>query len=240
MRTSPPDYMICTHPRSGSTYLCELLASTGKLGRPHDYFSDLHMRDRYGDADDPAHLSDQYRYYLTHGATPNGIIGTKMFWFDFARLEQAGMAHRFNTYRFVMLERADKVAQAISSSRALRSGKLTAHAALSDEHVAYDYHDIKARLTNVLRADDVWRQFAATNRLAPLRLVYEELAADPQATVDRFARHIGLDEPVPIDPARIAVRVQRDSRSAEWRERFLAEATADPELARVVASIPAD
>ena len=32
-------YAICTTIRSGSTWLSELLASTGQLGRPAEYFS---------------------------------------------------------------------------------------------------------------------------------------------------------------------------------------------------------
>ena len=31
MSETPPRYLVCTHPRSGSTYLCQLLESTGKL-----------------------------------------------------------------------------------------------------------------------------------------------------------------------------------------------------------------
>ena len=31
-------YLICTTPRSGSTFLSEALASTGVAGRPEEYF----------------------------------------------------------------------------------------------------------------------------------------------------------------------------------------------------------
>jgi trehalose 2-sulfotransferase len=34
-------YLICTTPRSGSTFLCEALASTGVAGRPEEYFQQL-------------------------------------------------------------------------------------------------------------------------------------------------------------------------------------------------------
>ncbi|MGP8122502.1 MAG: Stf0 family sulfotransferase [Xanthobacteraceae bacterium] len=43
-------YAICTMPRSGSNFLCQLLASSGCLGRPLEYFngpeSPVHRRSR--------------------------------------------------------------------------------------------------------------------------------------------------------------------------------------------------
>lgn len=236
MSKTPPRYLICTHPRSGSTYLCQLLESTGKLGRPRDYFNAGPVGS-IPDPETPQDPAEQYRHYLATAATDNGVLGAKMFWFDFARLAKAGLAQHVREHRIVILERADKLAQAISSSRALRSGKMWASAAASDEHVEYDYAHIRVRLAGVLRADAVWRQFAAENGEPALRLVYEDVVDDPQAAVDRIARHIGIAQPVPIDRDHVEVRVQRDARSAEWHARFLAEAReSDPELLRALAS----
>jgi LPS sulfotransferase NodH len=231
MSETSPGYMVCTHPRSGSTYLCQLLESTGKLGRPADYFNDRHMSARFSDPANPAHLPEQYDYYFAQSASGNGIRGTKMFWFDLARLGEGGVARRFGKYHHIILERRDKVAQAVSSSRALRSGKLYAHLPVSDDDVDYDYVHIRACLAGVLRADECWHTILTNNRITPLKLDYETVVEAPQAAVDRIARFIGLDEPVPIDPARVTLRVQRDGRSTEWYRRFIDDAQkSDPEL----------
>jgi trehalose 2-sulfotransferase len=41
MTTPSASYLICTTPRSGSTFLCEALAGTGVAGRPEEYFQQL-------------------------------------------------------------------------------------------------------------------------------------------------------------------------------------------------------
>lgn len=227
---SPPGYLVCTHPRSGSSYFCELLESTGVLGNPKEYFNAANMR-ALTDPAYPTAPAEQFAYFTAHAATSNGISAGKVFWFNFAQIAQAGLAGHFRDYRFVVLERADKVAQAISASRGLRSGKLTAASRKSDDHVAYDYEDIKRRLVGVLKAEALWWRFFAANRIDPLHCLYEALMDDPQATVDRIAASVGVPMPASIDPARVSARVQRDTRSAQWRERFLDEARRnDPEL----------
>jgi LPS sulfotransferase NodH len=71
-------YTICTTPRTGSNFLCELLSSTGVLGRPREYFNGAGRRLH----DDPTYPDDpagQFRRILTMGATPNGVYGLKVF-----------------------------------------------------------------------------------------------------------------------------------------------------------------
>ena len=50
-------YAICTAPRSGSNFLCQLLAGTGLLGRPLEYFNGPGRR--Y--FDDPSYPDDPAR-----------------------------------------------------------------------------------------------------------------------------------------------------------------------------------
>jgi LPS sulfotransferase NodH len=226
-----PGYLVCTHPRAGSTYFCQLLASTGKLGTPAEYFNEGYMLRRFADPGNLAHLPGQFAYFLDHAATANGVRGCKMFWFDLQRLARANLLHRFRGYRFVLLERGDKLAHAISVSRALQSGKLRADMTQSDEHARYDYSHIRLRLVRLLDAEDRWRGSLAEVAADAVHCLYEDLMDDPQRAVDHVAEAVGLGEPAPIDPAQVSVRVQRDARSSEWYARFAAEAQAnDPEL----------
>lgn len=228
---TPPGHLICTHPRSGSTYFCQLLSSTGKLGNPAEYFNEGYMLRRFPDPGNLAHLPDQFRYFLAHSATDNGVRGCKLFWFDVHRLVRAKLLHRLRGYRFVVLERRDKVAQAISTSRALQTGKVRADIAVSEAHARYDYGHIRQRLERLLHAESEWRGFIGAVGGAPVHCVYEDLVGNPQEAVDRFAQTVELGEPAPIDQTRVTVRVQRDTRSSEWYLRFVAEAkTRDPEL----------
>ena len=76
---SPPSrgYAICGTARSGSTYFCELLSSTGRLGVPTEYFS--HSAMLWRDRNYPADPRLQFEAVKSKGATPNGIYGVKIF-----------------------------------------------------------------------------------------------------------------------------------------------------------------
>ena len=115
----PPDhaYIICSTQRSGSTYLCHLLAGTGVAGNPQEYFearaetgmpphpgyflaglprTGAGIRDdlRPTDAPDYSDLRtvDGWPAHLERtfetGTTPNGVFGTKLMWNQLPDLEQ--------------------------------------------------------------------------------------------------------------------------------------------------------
>jgi LPS sulfotransferase NodH len=238
-RSSVPGYLVCTHPRAGSTYFCQLLESTRQLGKPLEYFNEGYMRRRFTDANNPAHLPNQLRHYMDSAATENGIRSAKVFWFDLQRLARAKLLHHFRRYRFVLLERKDKVAQAISISRALRSGKLRADMAVPDVEVQYDFPDIKKRLMRLIRAERQWFNFFEKTGIDPLRCNYEALMVDPQLTIDQVAETMELDGPVPIDPELVSVTIQRDTKSTQWYRRFVTQANeVDPGLLSGISHLP--
>ena len=109
MITPSATYVVCSTQRSGSTYLCELLASTGVAGIPQEYFearaetgmpphpgyflaglprTGAGIRDdlRPTDAPDYSDLRtvDGWAAHLERtfglGTTPNGVFGAKLMW----------------------------------------------------------------------------------------------------------------------------------------------------------------
>jgi LPS sulfotransferase NodH len=215
-------YLICSSPRSGSTYLAELLASTGMLGVPREYFNAL---DRWGRPDkgrpeDPHALLDRV---LTKGATPNGIYGLKSHADHFAAVAAVIDPMRMlPNLKLVRIRRQDILAQAISWMRAQQTGQFRA-----DSHPKYapryDAPAIRRLIALLAEQAAAWDRILAASGCVPLEIEYERLVEDPQREVDRVARLMGVPSPVPIDPARVKLTVQRDELSAAWRHRFLAE-----------------
>jgi LPS sulfotransferase NodH len=214
-------YMICATSRTGSTYLCQLLASTRLLGNPREYFNGGGQRRR----NDPAYPDDrraQLDMIRTRGATGNGIYAVKVLGPQLPREGDVDPLRDLPNLSLVRIRRADVLGQAISLARARQTGQFIA----TDQPrgaPAYDAGAIRHGLRSIERQEAIWDAALAQLGVQPLPITYEDIVADPQAVVDRIAAHLGLAMPVKIDQAVVTHTMQRDGQSAEWRARFLAE-----------------
>jgi LPS sulfotransferase NodH len=211
-------YAICTTPRAGSNYLGQILQSTGILGRPLEYLNGPARRKLgwQGYPDDPA---AQLEIVLTEGATDNGCYAIKLFP---SQADGApGWAQALPKLRFVHLRRRDVLGQAISWARAEQTGRYRSTSKSSAEPV-YDPDRIQARLADIVREEARWSLFFARRTRRPVRLIYEEVMADPQKAADAVAKAVGI-EPAPCDLSGLDLEIQRDELNEEWRARFLAE-----------------
>lgn len=243
-------YIICGTPRSGSTMLCEMLAATGVAGRPNSYFrqqSFEHWADRWGvphpDGVDNAAFDRAFlAAMLREGSNGTGIFGIRIMWVSIAeasrRLDRLNGAPGDVTERFkeafglplyIHLSREDKVAQAISRLRAEQSGLWhVASDGSTYEGVAipaptrYDGARIKA-LYDELHGDEAgWEAFFATHGIAPLRLTYNTMTANPQGALAGILAALGRD---PEIARTVSVRTSKmgDGTSREWADRFRRE-----------------
>ena len=215
-------YAICTEPRSGSIYLCQLLASTGVLGIPTEYFNVDTLRAR-GHPDYPADPESQLAQIPRLGATPNGVYGVKLFSNHFDHARETRWAERLPRLSFVYLTRLDLLGQAISHVRAAQTQQWVAQRAALREPV-YDFEAINAELLRLARAQARWTYFLARNDMPVVHVIYEHLVQNPQLFVDAIARLVGVAEPATIDASQVRVQVQRDAINDEWRVRFVSQA----------------
>jgi LPS sulfotransferase NodH len=215
-------YVVCATPRSGSTYFCELLASTGQLGKPEEYFNTVGRR-KYTDPNYPQNPFVQMEIVRSRGATPNGIYGVKMMPLHFRRARNRGDLFReLPNLKFLRLRRGDLLGQAISMWRAQQTGQFVASQRLRKTPV-YNLQKIRTCLGDVLAMEASWDAVMLELGLQPLAFDYEDVVRDPQAAVDQVAALMGLAALPPVNPALIRVTVQRDHESDAWRRRFLAE-----------------
>lgn len=217
-------YAICAEQRTGSSYLCQVLASTGVLGRPLEYFNGPGMATFQPGY--PQNAEDQLREVVRQGATDNGVYGVKLFSANFDEVARSGWTRRLPSLRFIWLTRRDLLGQAISVTRLAQTNQYSADAKAVGE-AFYDPRHIAREIHMLAWGQARWAAFFARCGIAPLRLEYEDIADHPQETADKVARLVGLDGKAEVDPGQVYTRVQRDSVSEEWRARFLAEAN-DP------------
>ena len=214
--------MICASSRTGSSYLCQLLASTHVLGNPFEYFNTRGRRKRTHPGY-PADRRLQIAIIRTEGATRNGVYGVKVTSPQLASLDGAVDPFRaLPNLSFVRIRREDLLGQAISLARARQSQQFTAFDRKRAEPV-YSTDFIRRCLRSVREEESIWDAVLARLRIQPLTVTYEEVLQDPRHVLDRIASLMGLVPPVAINPNRITLTIQRDDRSIEWRRRFLSE-----------------
>lgn len=209
-------YVICAEPRSGTTFLCQLLRSTGQLGDPREYV--LHPGMVWALEAGTTGIDE----LLAQASTPNGIYGIKLFSHQFDVAGKSRLIDRLPAPVFVHVERRDLLGQAISQVKATQTRRFRA-ASPEVRPPVYDRRAVARALRAILRDQARWREYFAINAIEPLVLVYEDIVREPRATVEAVARLVGLDGPVAFDPVQLPGR-QADASSAEWRQRFLDEA----------------
>lgn len=247
-------YVICTSPRSGSTLLCKLLADTGVAGNPDSYFHrpsiaawldhfDLTPDDTVPERDV---LRSVFRAAIAKGTLDTGIFGLRLQRgsFDFFTRELAVLhpgfssdAERFEAAfgrtLFIHLSRRNKVQQAISNVKAQQTGLW--HAAPDGTELerlsppqepVYDAAAIRSKFAEVTALDRDWQRWFAAEGIGPLRVNYEELAADPFQTLCQVLEALGLDRKAAIG-VKPGVAKLADETSKAWESRFRSETDID-------------
>ena len=214
--------VLCTEERTGSHYLCALMASTGVMGKPYEYFNEIRMRKHYPDYPDDPKTQLSWAYRL--GTTKNGIFAVKLHTWMMARVLPAfDPRSEFPAPIFVQLIRRDLIGQAISLVRAEQSSQFdsTDHALAEP---VYDGPLIDHHVRELAVREARWRTYFVRHQIEPLRLVYEELEHRPRKTVHRVARFAGITSLRIIGRKRwLIFERQRDGLNAEWRARYLSE-----------------
>ncbi len=218
----PMSYLIATTPRCGSHHLGHLLTATGMLGSPLEYFSKGRLRD-WREKLAASDTVDLFRQLFRRRTSPSGWFGVKAHWPQFQQImadeEVCGL---FNFRRYLHIERRDRLAQAISWVIAQQSSAWISFHTPNDEP-RYDFDAIRNAL-NVIDAHSAdWKQFFATHGIEPLSIIYEDLVATPDATVESVLAHCGLTR----DPT-LARHTEQPTRQAShrneiWAQRYRAD-----------------
>lgn len=221
--SGPPrrSILVCTHPRSGSTLLGELMRLAGGLGCPLEY---LHrgFRPRLAErwlARDLGGYVDALHRHRTEG---NGVLSIKLFWQDIEEVAHERAPGRFppsgptspeatteQDYRdlwslltdllphpeFVHLERLDRVRQAVSAIVASQTGLWRSIEGVGRQQAVaapqYDYDRIAGMIAFADASHAHWRRFFAVNGVTPYGATYEDLSRDPEGTAGRLCAAFG-------------------------------------------------
>lgn len=243
----PLSYLLCGTPRTGSTLLCDLLASTGVAGRPESYFRE---------PDEPAWAQRfglalagdgifEHRSYLhavrRAGSTPDGVFAARVMWGSMPRiLEKLGtglgarsdldlLTDAFGGLRLVHVTRADVVGQAVSWARAEQTGYWQ-EGDRTSVHPRIDVDHADRLVRTITEHNAAWSRWFQRQGVEPYVVTYEDLVADPGHTVQVLLDSLGVELPSTWRP-RSARRRQADELNAGWVD-LLAQQQARPPTRR--------
>ncbi|WP_161633515.1 Stf0 family sulfotransferase [Mesorhizobium erdmanii] len=244
-------YIICGTPRTGSTLLCKLLASTGTSGDPHSFYRrqdlsewaeewQLPDRDTMGELEfDTAYLDAA----ITAGKGETGVFGLRLMRENLDELsaildrifpglasDAARFASAFGRILYIHLSRENKLAQAVSLIKAQQTGLWhVAPDGTEIERVAprqepqYDFERIKGELAELEAYDAAWNIWFEAQGLTPLRIGYERLSANPAAALLGICKALGVRSPNAED-IRPGVAKLADETSLDWMRRYRLDA----------------
>lgn len=143
---------------------------------------------------------------------------------DVARIKAA-----FGPTLFIHLSRRNKLNQAISLSKATQTGlwhiapdgtELERQTPPQDP--VYDADEIERNLVKLTTMDAAWKLWFSRENIAPLRIAYDELSADPTSVLASVLDRLGLDNKME-SKFKLPVAKLADATSQNWAERFQAE-----------------
>jgi LPS sulfotransferase NodH len=143
-------------------------------------------------------------------ATDNGVLAIKIHWHQLERVLPSLRAHGAQpsrpdahvleswlpNARYVFLRRRDKLRQAISYHRALRSGiwwSIARDGRKGRPFSALDLREIERLRRELVEQEERWRTFLRGSSRAVLEVEYEDLTRRPRATTAAVLRFLGLD-----------------------------------------------
>jgi trehalose 2-sulfotransferase len=231
-------YFICTTPRTGSSFLTQLLHSTHIAGRPREYFAFRHTITGENQRKDT--LPGFIKTSIERGTTPNGVFAAKLFWDHFRELtnifRQSSangtpdgsipqlLSSVFPDLNYIWLTRRDKARQAVSLDRAVQtkiwdSKHLKARVSRIPPTFCFDRINVLYHL--LLANDESWRSYFAANQIVPFTLTYEDLIEGYEKSTKAILEYFKIPGRESISIEKPAVHKMADSLSEEWVQEYL-------------------
>ena len=212
--------LACTA-RSGSSYLSVAL---DRFGFSFNEWLNTEGHVRRTAERDTVNTTKDLADALATDALAGGLVGLKVPLAGLAYLVAFNeFPERVGDWRIVFLRRDNVVRQAISRHIAVITKQWTAAmpAAREVRGDDYDFEVLRRYHDAVVNENAQWERIFAMLPLHPMRVVYEDIIADEDASLLRIASYFGFEGERPLQdaPARTIERQGTDL-NREWEERF--------------------
>ncbi|MDH5573115.1 MAG: Stf0 family sulfotransferase [Gammaproteobacteria bacterium] len=229
-------YIICSMPRCGSTYLSRCLNATGLMGVAHEYLTKVHFdafQTRFGTQS----VQDTLERIRRVRTTPNGVFGLKVHYHVFQnKAPHLDIVNTLGDASLIVLERKDVLGQAVSWAMSRQSAFWGGGNHPKNEVLKYDEELIATCLNRILCGIAGWRRYAsfAKNKNKDLYvryLTYEDFIGREVEIVHELAQGMSINWSPEVESKLQAV-IYHDNYTPsplkqEWVERYSASCDFD-------------
>ena len=220
----PPDLdylFLCFTNRCGSNYLAQLLAATGAFNEAGEFFNAPTVFEHAV----PRGLRSLAAYFsvLPDLVPHEHRMAAKAGIDQLVMLADAGILPALGgRARYLLLERQDRLGQAISRVIASQNGRwTTAHKSdVPDSALTYDRAAIDTELAKIELANSAFYRFFRANGIVPIHIAYEELVKYPGKTLQQISDALGMKRFV-FRPEAVTIQRQTTVLNREWQTRYL-------------------
>lgn len=222
-------YIIAITPRSGSTYLCDMMNRTKRLGKPHEALDFPYIKNHFDTV--PGCTPEEYiRNLIRVRKTINNVSGLKASWFQFQNFKEAMTDQSYlKGFKYIYLTRRNLAAQAVSLYKATESSVFHTNKQHSEEAIKqlneleYDYGKIKNWYDHIVAQEKGWQDYFHKQRIFPLCISYEDIEDDIFTVLQRIAVYVAVNPENIVMPELTLFKKVSDERNVEWSLRFTLE-----------------
>jgi LPS sulfotransferase NodH len=225
-------YVLCGCQRTGSTLIASLLRDTGLAGDPLEYFNPYYIKQFADSAGITGRLDigEYLRAMAARRTSPNGVFGMKLqldqLLYVYGDEMRAANFLRQQSY-LVRVRRREKLEQAISLYRAIRTGIFsTVHeryarkVGIDVSPPKFDAAKIAYLYDRVCKDDQAWSQLLEKYQLDFEEIFFEDFTKDIERGLRGLLSSIGINLAEFVLPIPILKR-QSDSWNLEMKTKYL-------------------
>lgn len=226
---STKNYIICITPRSGSTWLGDLITQTHMLGNPVEWFNPGRIETRIK----KLQISNFFEYVditRRQTSTPNGIFGIEVSYPHLnMALEALSIEQIFGDMPiWFYLTRKNIVLQSISLYLSAASGyfhSFDQREDVRDKYLSIDYDPdrIAKCCVDILEHERNFEGIFEQYQIAPIRLTYEDILPSPQRVLRLFCNVLQVKYDLLKFQTDEKVQKISNDRNQRWEERFRKE-----------------
>lgn len=222
-------YVICTTPRSGSNLLCDLLSSSGVMGKSREFLNPtgsilpISKKANLIDRESRININDYIQYIINNFSSANNCFGIKVFFEQIKPLVQLKEIQQFlQQCKYVWLVRQDIIAQAVSMYIADETDTWKSFVKEKKSRNLVEYNEEKiARWVERLKKQNLnWADFFLVNRIEYLKVTYEDIVINHNQICHDICRFCGIEYHDRFSLENVRYQKQGDDLNEKFTEMF--------------------